>query len=423
MDIECYKNIIISKLFAIGAIKKGTFTLKSGKTSNLYFDMRLIMSYPNIFNHIMQYFLLKNPDFLNDIDIVSGIHFGGLPLANYISHKWNIPQIYIRDNIKNYGLSKVIEGNYNEGNRLLLIDDVITSGGSIKEKMPIINENKINLCKILVILDRSENVEMDNLYSILTLDDINRYMTNIYGNKYYNNLLSNRLYNLALLKKTNIILSCDLDDIEKIFELVDRVHENIIGIKIHIDLIKNIKDEHLERLRCIKEEYQLIIIEDRKVADIGFIVIKQLEGTHKICEWADYITAHPITGYDMFKAVADVYPNIGIIMVSELSTKNNLISPEYVANSAKMLKNVAGIVSQSKIYDYMHPYECPTLSPGINLDVVDDNYGQQYKKVNNRELYKMGLFHIVGRGIYSNNNPIESSMRYKKSGWEYFKNF
>jgi uridine monophosphate synthetase len=423
MNAENYKNIIISKLFSIGAIKTGNFTLKSGKTSNLYFDMRLIMSYPNIFNHIMQYFLLKNPDFLNDIDIISGIHFGGLPLANYISHKWNIPQIYIRDNVKNYGLSKTIEGHYKQNDRLLLIDDVMTSGGSIKEKVPLIEENNINLSKILVILDRSENVNMDKLYSVFTLDDINRFLVNMYGNKYYDNLLSNKLYNLAFLKKTNIILSCDLDDMDKILELVDKVHENIIGIKIHIDLIKNLKDEHYEKLRNMKELYQLIIIEDRKVADIGFIAVKQLQGTHKINEWADYITSHPITGHEMFEAIGDAYPNLGIIMVSELSTKNNLISPEYIANSVAMLDNVSGIVSQSKIYEYIHPFQCPTLSPGINLDVKGDNYGQQYKKANSRELYNMGLFHIVGRGIYMNDEPIEASLKYKNSGWEYFINF
>ena len=423
MNIECYRNIIISKLFAIGAIKKGTFTLKSGKTSNLYFDMRLIMSYPNILNHIMQYFLLKNPEFLNDIDIISGIHFGGLPLANYISHKWNIPQIYIRDNVKSYGLSKSIEGHYKINEKLLLIDDVITSGGSIKEKIPIIEENNIKLHKILVILDRSENVSIDNLYSIFTLNDINKYLANPYGINYYDNILSNKLYKLAILKNTNVILSCDLDDFNEIFKLIDIVHQNILGIKIHIDLIKNITDEHLEKLRLIKEEYNLIIIEDRKVADIGFIAIKQLQGTHKIAEWADYITAHPITGEEMFTAIKEEFPNLGIIMVSELSTKKNLINPEYISKSVDMINNIAGIVSQSKIYDYMHPFKCPTLSPGINLDITGDNYGQQYKKVNSRDLYKMGLFHIVGRGIYNNDNPEETSLRYKKAGWEYFINF
>jgi uridine monophosphate synthetase len=370
---------------------------------------------------------LKYPDFLNDIDIISGIHFGGLPLANYISHKWNIPQIYIRDNIKNYGLSKTIEGHYTDYDRLLLIDDVMTSGGSIREKIPIIEENNIKLSKILVILDRSENVSenvlIDNLYSVFTLDDINKFLINMYSNKYYNNKLSNTLYNLAFLKKTNIILSCDLDDMDNIFKLIDKVHENIIGIKIHIDLIKNVTDEHLQKLRNIKEQYQLIIIEDRKVADIGFIAVKQLKGTHKVSEWADYVTAHPITGHEMFNAINDAYPHLGIIMVSELSTKNNLISPVYIANSVKMLNNVSGIVSQSKIYDYIHPFECPTLSPGINLDVKDDNYGQQYKSVNSRDLYNMGLFHIVGRGIYNNNDPLEASLRYKNSGWKYFINF
>ena len=423
MNVDNYKNIIISKLFSIEAIKTGNFILKSGKTSNLYFDMRIIMSYPNIFNHIMQYFLLKYPDFLTDIDIITGIHFGGLPLANYISHKWNIPQIYIRDNIKNYGLSKVIEGTYNTSDRLLLIDDVMTSGGSIKDKIPIIEENNINLNKILVILDRSENITIDKLYSVFTLDDINKFMINMYSNRYYDNLLSNKLYNLAFLKKSNIILSCDLDEMDKIFELIDKVHHNIIGIKIHIDLIKNITDKDIEKLNHIKEKYQIIIIEDRKVADIGFIVVKQLQGTHKINEWANYITAHPITGHEMFKAINDAYPNLGIIMVSELSTKNNLISPEYIANSIKMINNIAGIVSQSKIYDYIHPFQCPTLSPGINLEIKGDNYGQQYKKANSRDLYNMGLFHIVGRGIYENDDPLEASLKYKKSGMKYFINF
>ena len=423
MNLLNYKNIIISKLFAIGAIKKGTFLLKSGKTSNLYFDMRIIMSYPNLFHHLMSYFFISNPQFLDDIDIIAGIHFGGLPLANFISHKYNIPQVYIRDSTKDYGLSKEVEGVYCNNDKLLLIDDVMTSGGSLKEKINILDKHKIRLGKILVILDRSENIDIGHkVHSILTLKDINDYM-NEKLHLYYENILSNQLYQLAIRKETNIILSCDYDDGNKILDILDYIGNNILGVKLHADLIKNFNDKFVDGLRHLKQKYNLIIIEDRKLADIGTIAVKQLEGTHRINEWADYITAHPISGVDMFKAIQDRFPSLGIIMVSEMSSKGNLIDTRYTQRSVEMVPYVSGIVSQSNIYKFMNPFDTPTLSPGINLDSENDQYGQQYKSCNTKQLYDKGLFWIIGRGICNSKNIYTKAEEYKKYGWEYFKNY
>ena len=133
-------NLIISKLYAIEAIKNGTFTLKSGETSNYYYDMRMCISFPGIFDLFYDLLMDLNPTIFDNIHVIAGIHFGGIPFANYLSFKTGIPQIFIRDSIKSYGTSKLIEGTYTPGSTVLLIDDVITSGKSLLEKHKILSE-------------------------------------------------------------------------------------------------------------------------------------------------------------------------------------------------------------------------------------------------------------------------------------------
>ena len=68
---------------------------------------------------------------LDDFDIICGIPYGGLPIATYISTKYNKPLIFVRDKLKLYGTQKLIEGEYKFTDRCVIIDDVITSGNLI----------------------------------------------------------------------------------------------------------------------------------------------------------------------------------------------------------------------------------------------------------------------------------------------------
>lgn len=422
------KNIIIAKLFMINAIKKGNFTLKSGEKSEYYFDMRVIMSYPNIYKLLLDYALIKFPDLLNDIDIICGVEFGGLPLANFISHKMNIPQIIVRKEAKTYGTNKQIEGYYTQSSKLLLIEDVVTTGGSIIEKINQIG-NQVMLHKILVILDRRENPVnfADNclFYNLFTINDIKSY-TLLNDNMFYENTMSDKIYKLAIQKQSNIILSCDLGTGNEILDIVEKLGTQLVGIKLHINTLSDFNVDFIEQLLKLKNMYNFIIIEDGKYADIGNIVIKQLTSFEHIHNWADLITIHSVTGEGIIDAVSDKYPNLGLLLISELSTKNNLIDDNYIKNSVDIYKNkntkLTGFVCQNKTFNYVNKFETLTFSPGINFNTTGDKYDQTYKNPNDKTT-QTGLFWIIGRGIYESTDVVSSCEEYRENGWEYFKRF
>ena len=455
--MEYLKNIILSKLFLIDAIKTGNFTLKSGELSNLYFDMRVIMSYPNLYQLLFDYAILKYPELFKDINLVSGVEFGGIPFANYISQRTNLPQVHIRSAVKSYGTQNLIEGYYskdeNNLDNLLLVEDVITTGNSVYEKIKQVG-NKLNITKILVLMDRRKDiVELITLfgyplYSLFSLNDINEFIekrlkkTEI---EYFYNPKSNYVYNLAIEKKSNIILACDLEKCDDIIKLINLVGNNILGIKLHINIIQDFTHNFIEQLKSLKKLYNLIIIEDGKFADIGSIVIKQLDGFYKINEWADFITVHSITGKGIIESINQEYPNLGVILISELSSKNNLITQtqDYTKKTIEMTKDneiknkVAGFISQEETFKYINKFETLTFSPGINLSNSSDNLDQTYKNPLifnlDKRTPRIGMFWIVGRGIYKNNNNnnnnnneediFKSSLEYKKAGWDYFTTF
>lgn len=420
------KNIIISKLFMIDAIKKGDFTLKSGERSNYYFDMRLIMTYPNIYKLLISYALEKYSDLFENIDVICGIEFGGLPLANFISHDKNISQIIVRKEAKSYGTNKQIEGYYTQFSKLLLVEDVMTTGGSIIEKINQIGD-KLIVSKILVILDRRldtcNNILGYQLYSLFTFDDIEKYEYDYF----FENDISNKIYKLSLKKQSNIILSCDLDTFEHVVNLVDNLHNKIVGIKLHINTLIDFDPKHVNKLVELKNKYELIIIEDGKFADIGNIVIKQLSSYNQIHKWADLITIHSVTGDGIIESVSNKFPHVGLLLIAELSTKNNLINDDYIKNTTNMYNNnknkISGFICQNKIFNHVNKFDTLTFSPGINFNSKGDNHDQTYRNPLNGQTEQTGLYWIIGRGIYESNDVIDACEKYKEKGWEHFKKY
>ena len=158
---------MIQELINNNCVKIGNFKLKNGDTSKYYFDIKNIISNPNLLSKIGdEIFKL-----LDDFDIICGIPYGGLPLATYISTKYNKPLIYFRDKKKKYGTQKLIEGNFKETDRCIILDDVITTGGSIEESIKILKD-KVTIQDIVVVLDRTTNYQNFDYKSLLKKDDI-----------------------------------------------------------------------------------------------------------------------------------------------------------------------------------------------------------------------------------------------------------
>ena len=96
---------MIEELLLANCIKIGNWKLKNGDISKYYFDIKNIISTPSLLCKIGDE-LYKT---LGDFDIICGIPYGGLPIATYISTKYNKPLIYLRDKAKQYGTGKLIE--------------------------------------------------------------------------------------------------------------------------------------------------------------------------------------------------------------------------------------------------------------------------------------------------------------------------
>ena len=173
MNIEL-KSELISQLIKNKCIKLGNFKLKNGDISKYYFDMKNLISNPKLLCEIGDE-LYK---ILNDFDIICGIPYGALPIATYISTKYNKPLIYIRDKQKNYGTEQLIEGKYNKTDRCVIIDDVITSGISLENEIEKL-KNEVTIVDVAVIINRQQNYTCSmKVKSLFYKNDITQYLLN-----------------------------------------------------------------------------------------------------------------------------------------------------------------------------------------------------------------------------------------------------
>lgn len=169
-------NALIHSLYKIGAIKFGNFSLKSGKTSNIYMDLRQIVSHPEVLRQVSQ--AIWQQVSLEKFDMICGVPYTALPIATCISLQQNIPMIMRRKEKKDYGTKQQIEGAYKPGQTCLIIEDVITSGMSILETTDELEAAGLKVKDIVVLINREqggkENLQQRgfNVHAAFTLKQI-----------------------------------------------------------------------------------------------------------------------------------------------------------------------------------------------------------------------------------------------------------
>lgn len=170
-----YQDLIL-QLYDIGCILFGNFVQASGATFPYYIDLRKIISNPQIFHQILNAYadILKELKF----DRIAGIPYGSLPTATGLALRLNYPMIFPRKEVKAHGTRRVIEGNFQQGETIVVVDDILISGKSVMEGADKIKSAGLNVEDIVVFMDHEQGVK-DRLkangyraHSVLTISEI-----------------------------------------------------------------------------------------------------------------------------------------------------------------------------------------------------------------------------------------------------------
>jgi uridine monophosphate synthetase len=163
-------------LHDLGAVRFGEFTLKSGKSSPIYIDLRLLVSDPRLMATVARAMarLLAGLHY----DRIAALPYGGLPIGQAVAMAAGSPLIYPRRETKDYGTKKPIEGTYEAGETVVVLDDLVTTGASKIEAMEPLTAAGLKVTDVVVLVDREQGGGSElaahglNLHAVLTLGGI-----------------------------------------------------------------------------------------------------------------------------------------------------------------------------------------------------------------------------------------------------------
>jgi orotate phosphoribosyltransferase len=157
-DKETVKIEICKILNKIGALQFGAFKLTSGKISPYYIDLRIVPSFPDAFKEICNFCVdfIKTEVNTKNFERIAGIPVAGIPFASIISYSLQKPFIYVRKGARLHGRQRRIEGILAPGDHILLVDDLITTGLSLKKAAKAITAEGGVVTDAVVLLDREE---------------------------------------------------------------------------------------------------------------------------------------------------------------------------------------------------------------------------------------------------------------------------
>ncbi|MFN3384118.1 MAG: orotate phosphoribosyltransferase [Archaeoglobaceae archaeon] len=146
---------LAKKLLEVGALKFGDFTLSSGKKSNVYVDIKIAVAYPEILEKIAEEMAEKMKRY--DFDKIACIELGGVPIAVAVSLKTKKPLVIFRKEKKTYGLGGDVIGELKKGDRVVIVEDVVTTGKSAISVAERVKERGGEVVAIVAVVDREES--------------------------------------------------------------------------------------------------------------------------------------------------------------------------------------------------------------------------------------------------------------------------
>ena len=145
---------------AKAALLRGSFTLRSGRTSTYYLDKYLFSTRPELLRQLGVLFAER----LRDLEAVmgfradrlAGAELGGIPLVTATSLQTGLPSIFVRGKKKDYGTAKQLEGALSPGEKVVIVEDVATTGGAALEAAEVLRAAGAEVVAIIATIDRQE---------------------------------------------------------------------------------------------------------------------------------------------------------------------------------------------------------------------------------------------------------------------------
>ena len=474
LSTAAFEDLVLD-LHAIQAVKFGSFTLKSGLTSPVYLDLRVIVSHPAILARVAAAMWAAAVDRGGaTFDCMCGVPYTALPIATAMSLAHGTPMLMRRKEAKAYGTKKVIEGNVQPGQTCLIVEDLVTSGASVMETVDPLTAEGLVVKDVVVLIDREQGGAGRmasnglRLHAAFTLGALLEVLVGagkvepavaaavrafISANQTFDpaapaavappappaparlpwaaraaaaaNPTGKALFELMDRKKTNLAVAADVASTDAVLALAEATGPHIAVFKTHVDAMDRWSEADAAALAASAAKHDFLIFEDRKFADIGNTVVSQYGGgLYKIADWAHLTNAHLVPGPGIIDGLKQVGgpKGRGLLLLAEMSSKGSLATGAYTAAVAAAAAAcpdfVCGFISQNPAAWPEAP--APGLvhmTPGVQLAAGGDALGQQY----NTPASVIGRggsdIIIVGRGIVAAADPGAAAAEYRAAGW------
>ena len=130
----------------------GEFTLRSGQVADTYFDKYLFVAQPALLDRVAAQMVDLLPE---GTELLGGLELGGVPIATMVSARTGLPALFVRKKAKEYGTAKLAEGPSYDGRKVVLIEDVITTGGAVRDATNALREGGAVVETVVCAIDRS----------------------------------------------------------------------------------------------------------------------------------------------------------------------------------------------------------------------------------------------------------------------------